>query len=355
MTTPLVSVVIPAYNAESTVLETIASVQRQSFPDWELIVVDDGSTDGTLARLRGVGDRRMRVLTGPNGGVAVARNRGLAESVGQFVTFLDADDLWTPDKLEAQLEALRRHPEAAVAYSWTAFVDRDGEFLFAKERSRAEGDVFAEMLLDFFVASASNVLIRRSCLDSVGDFNVSYGAAQDWDLCLRIAHRWPFVLVPRYQILYRVWERAMSADAQLCEDACLEVLQSGFASRPALAARGREAYANVKRYTAFLHLSRAGGPHVRRDAGRKLAESIRLHPPTLLTFRTWSLVLTWAALECLPAGACRPAVLAILRSYGRWLALIRRDVRELRAGVEASNRKRGSRGADGPAGCPATT
>ena len=110
-----ISVIVPAYNAEKTVLETITSVLNQTFSDFELIVVNDGSTDRTLELLSTVKDHRLKIFSYPNGGVPVARNRGLSHATGDFIAFLDADDLWTPDKLELQLATLQQHPDAGTA------------------------------------------------------------------------------------------------------------------------------------------------------------------------------------------------------------------------------------------------
>lgn len=330
MTTPVISVVVPAYNAEATLLDTIDSIRRQTFQDFELIVIDDGSTDGTLRRVQSVHDPRLRVFSYPNGGLPAARNHGIEKSRGEFMTFIDADDLWTPDKLERQLQALRRHPEAALAYSWTAFIDQRGEFLFAKEPSHFQGDVYAELLRGFFVASGSNILVRQRCVDAVGRFDTTLEAAQDWDFCLRVAARWPFVVVPRYQILYRIWEGAMSANAQRCEQACLTICDRAFSRVSSAPARQRsESLSNVKQYVAFLYLTRTAGRDFRKEAGRRLAECIRLSPRTLLTRKTLHLLLTWSLLQCLPARMWRPAVTALLRCYGRWSMLRRREVREL--------------------------
>ena len=130
MTPPLVSVIVPVYNGETTLPDTVESVLRQTFQNFELIIIDDGSTDGTLRWLRSVRDSRLRVFSYPNGGLSVARNRGIERSRGEFISFIDSDDLWTPDKLELQLQALRQQPQAALAYSWTAFVDQHGRLPF---------------------------------------------------------------------------------------------------------------------------------------------------------------------------------------------------------------------------------
>jgi glycosyltransferase involved in cell wall biosynthesis len=124
---PTISVIIPAYNAERTILETIASVQQQTFSNFELIVINDGSTDRTLELLNSLEDPRLKIFSYSNGGLPVARNRGIYHATGEFITFLDADDLWTPDKLELQLTALQQHSEAGVAYSWTHYMDEKGE------------------------------------------------------------------------------------------------------------------------------------------------------------------------------------------------------------------------------------
>src|SRR5919202_5944333 len=99
---PTIFVVIPAYNAERTILETVASVLQQTFSDFELIVIDDGSRDRTVELLQSIKDERLKVFSYENGGLPVARNRGISRSNGEFITFVDADDLWTPDKLELQ-------------------------------------------------------------------------------------------------------------------------------------------------------------------------------------------------------------------------------------------------------------
>jgi hypothetical protein len=312
MSPPVVSVIVPAFNAKATLAHTIASVQRQTFEDFELIVIDDGSTDGTPEWLRNIRDDRLRVFSYPNGGLAAARNRGIARARGEFISFIDSDDLWTPDKLAMQLEALRQRPQAAIAYSWTALVDQHGGFLFLKEQSRYEGDVYAELLKHCFVANGSNILVRTSCALEVGGFSTALRRAGDWDFCLRVASRWPFAVVPCYQIFYRISESAMTADAQASEDAMLRICDQEFDARPRLLPKRHESLASVKQYVAFLFLTRAPGHEAWSKAGQKLAECIRLHPRTLLTWKTWHLLSAWTLLQCLPIGWRRPAIMTLL-------------------------------------------
>src|SRR3712207_3352824 len=113
---PLISVIIPVYNGEKTIQETIESVLNQTFPSFELIVINDGSHDSTLDIVSSIKDPRIKVFSYPNAGLSASRNRGISVACGEYVSFIDADDLWTPDKLEAQYKALQANPQAAVAY-----------------------------------------------------------------------------------------------------------------------------------------------------------------------------------------------------------------------------------------------
>ncbi len=319
MSTPLISVIVPAYNAEATILETIHSVQEQTLSDLEIVVIDDGSTDATLERLETVRDPRLRVFTYQNGGLATARNRGMGRARGELISFIDADDLWTPDKLEFQLAALRRRPRAGVAYSWTAFIDQDGRFLFAKEPLRLEGDVYAALLMSCFIARGSNVLLRRACVDSVGRFDAGLRAAEDWEYWIRAAARWPFALVPRYQVLYRLSPGGLSSQVAMVEHENAVVWERAFRDAPpALRRRRNESLANVKQYVAFLYLTRAPGWDYRRRAGDRLWESVRLHPPALLSRKTWNLLLTWLLLHLVPVELGPGVVRGLLRLHGRW-------------------------------------
>jgi glycosyltransferase involved in cell wall biosynthesis len=109
---PSISVVVPSYNAEHTILQTVESVQKQTLSNIEIIIINDGSTDRTLELLQSITDQRLKIFSYKNGGLPVARNRGISHAKGEFISFIDADDLWRPDKLELQLTALQQHPEA---------------------------------------------------------------------------------------------------------------------------------------------------------------------------------------------------------------------------------------------------
>ncbi len=142
-----ISVIIPAYNSEQTILATITSVQNQTFTDWEIIAINDGSTDDTLKMLEQIQDQRIKNYSYDNQGVSFARNQGLTHATGEFISFLDADDLWSPDKLESQLKALQNNPAAGVAYSLvvSGLEQTEDSFTFVEgNKTIYQGDVYRQ-------------------------------------------------------------------------------------------------------------------------------------------------------------------------------------------------------------------
>jgi glycosyltransferase involved in cell wall biosynthesis len=229
---PVITVVIAAYNSEKTIRETVESVLSQTFSDFELIVIDDGSTDSTLEVLSQMEDPRLRVFSYPNAGVAASRNRGIALASGEYVAFLDHDDLWTPDKLEAQLRALQEDPRIGVSYSLVHCIDEAGRFLHPCSRITASGDVYARLLVTDFLDTVSNPLIRKEALDRIGGFDESLASADDWDILLRLAACYPFACVSAVQVLYRECPDSLSFDVSRMEAAAVGVCENAFAVAP---------------------------------------------------------------------------------------------------------------------------
>jgi glycosyltransferase involved in cell wall biosynthesis len=209
---PAISVIIPVYNGEKTIQRTVNSVLNQTFTDFEIIVINAGSTDSTVEIIAQINDSRLRVYTYPKANVAVNRNLGFENATGEFVSFLDADDLWTPDKLEAQYNALVKNPSTAVAYSFTDAIDERDNFLRPCSHAAYSGDVFLQLLLDDFIGSGSNVTIRASAFAEVGGFDGLLTNAQDTDLWVRLAAKYDFVAVEKVQILYRISANSMSSN-----------------------------------------------------------------------------------------------------------------------------------------------
>jgi glycosyltransferase involved in cell wall biosynthesis len=232
----LVSVIIPVYNGEETIRETIESVLDQTCSDFELLIINDGSSDQTLDvvshLIAATHDSRIQLFSYPNSGVNASRNRGIQHSIGEFIAFLDADDLWTTDKLETQLMALQTHPDAAVAYSWVDYIDADGNFLRRGSYCDFSGNVYAQLLLSDFLENGSNPLIRRSHLMQVGLFDESLSYGEDWELWIRLAARYPFIAVGRSQILYRVSFHTASTHTTKMEAQVLQVIEKSFAQAP---------------------------------------------------------------------------------------------------------------------------
>lgn len=248
---PIISVIIPAYNSEKTIQETIESVIKQTFDDWELIVINDGSQDRTVELVSQIKDPRIKLFSYPNAGAPASRNRGFNNSVGQFIAFLDADDLWTPDKLESQLNALQLHPDAAVAYSWTDYIDDSGNFLKQGGRIIFNGDVYPKLLVRNFLENGSNPLIKREAINDIGGFDESLKGGQDWELYLRLGEKYHFVTVEKRQILYRFSTNSISSNALRQGAECLKVIESAFEHAPAsLQYLKKHSLANIYKYLA---------------------------------------------------------------------------------------------------------
>ncbi|MBD2196496.1 MULTISPECIES: glycosyltransferase [Calothrix] len=228
---PIISVIIPAYNCQKTIKATIASVLNQTFTNFELIVINDGSQDSTLEIISKIEDYRLKIFSFENAGGNVSRNRGLNYAVGDFVSFLDADDIWTPEKLASQLQALQNNTDCQVAYSWTDYIDEKDNFLVSGRHFIANGDVYEQLLLNNFLENGSNPLICKEAIALIGGFDESLSAAQDWDMWLRLANKFNFVCVPAVQILYRVSANSLSSNLIRQETACLQVIERAYKAR----------------------------------------------------------------------------------------------------------------------------
>ncbi|ACI56219.1 glycosyltransferase involved in cell wall biosynthesis [Rhizobium leguminosarum] len=218
---PLITVVIPAYNAEKTLVETLGSVSNQSYDKLEILVIDDGSRDGTfdLARDCGLGDRRVRVLRQENGGVARARNHGIREARGLYIAPVDADDVWHPEKIELQLQALRKFPNGhGVAYNWYAAIDENGIIFGHSRPVMHEGNIFEPLLRENFIGNGSTPLMPRAEILACGGYDAGLrdsGAegCEDLKLYLALAETLPFALVPDFLTGYRFTKGNMSSNA----------------------------------------------------------------------------------------------------------------------------------------------
>lgn len=278
MPPPRVSVIVPVYNRPVYVRQAVDSALAQECPGgFEVIVVDDGSTDDTPQVLASYGDR-IRVVRQRNGGAAAARNAGIGAAQGEYFALLDSDDVWMPGKLAAQVALLDAHPDAGFAHSDVEeFFEGAPGKRWTRRPEIVGGDVL-KFLLRRNVIHTMSVMIRRRAIEEVGDFDPRYPPCEDWDLWLRICEHRPVVGDPRPWVRTRVHEGGISADPIVVYTQACDVLA---AAAVRLAARESPlagfARRQASRWSVKLgrRLVRAGWPD---EAERAFRRAVELHP-----------------------------------------------------------------------------
>jgi glycosyltransferase involved in cell wall biosynthesis len=198
---PQVSVIIPTYNRAPFVEEAIRSVLAQDFKDFELVVVDDGSTDGTRETLKRYADS-IAILHQEHRGVSSARNTGIKHSQGAYIAFLDSDDLWLPGKLSTQVSFFEEHPQALICQTEEIWLRKGVRVNPRKVHKKYSGEIF-EHCLSLCRVSPSSAMIRRVLFEEVGLFDEDLPACEDYDLWLRVACRYPIYLIDKPLIIKR--------------------------------------------------------------------------------------------------------------------------------------------------------
>ena len=229
---PAVSVIVPAYNGAWCVARAIDSVIAQTFPDFELIVVDDGSTDDTAAVLNAYGDR-LRVVRKTNGGLSSARNAGIAAARGHHVAFLDADDWWLPDKLAFQVALMEANPELVFCSTAARIESPDGEVLGEWACGRSPlSTLEAIFAANAFVAgSGSAVLARRDVFTRTGGFDEHLRSLEDIDMWMRLAAIGGYACVPQPLTVILKRPGSMSGNLDVMRSAAIAVMRK---NRPLL-------------------------------------------------------------------------------------------------------------------------
>lgn len=200
---PLVTVVIPTYNRAWILEAAVESVLNQDMDDFELIVVDDGSTDETQRLLSGFADdHRVSIIRQENQGVSASRNRGIAEAKGTYVAFLDSDDLWLPQKLSCQIALFRSKPHIKICQTEEIWI-RKGQRVNPKKRHKKPSGMIFEPSVELCLVSPSAVMLHRDLFTAVGTFDESLPACEDYDLWLRISCRYPVYLIDTPLIIKR--------------------------------------------------------------------------------------------------------------------------------------------------------
>ena len=227
---PEISIVMPMYNGERYLAETVESVVGQTHFDWELVIMDDGSSDSSpaLAETLAARDSRIRFVTQPNAGPTAARNHGVTKTTptSDYLIFLDQDDVWEPSALEILADALRDHPDAMAACGAIRYIDREGrpfdagaiERFIRQRRGTAETcDVlatFAGLARHCGTLTPGQMLFRRSGLDAAGLFDPNLGTAADWDLLLRLSGKGGVLFTEQVILNYRQHGSSMSQDGR---------------------------------------------------------------------------------------------------------------------------------------------
>jgi glycosyltransferase involved in cell wall biosynthesis len=293
---PRVSIVVPAYNRQHYLGETVDSVLAQSFQSWELVIFDDGSDDATADvgdRYAGL-DQRIRCLRGPNTGVAGARNRGFVatDRRSDYVIFLDSDDVWEPDALETLIGALDADQAYVSAYGLARCIDDEGHHppdddLETRMRSRVafrndrlmpleddEPTTFASLAYDNCVVTPGTHLVRRAVMERVGAFDSSTDPADDWDMAIRISRFGNIRFVPRRVLRWRRHGQTLSQTSSRWKEAYFRVrhkLLTDVANTPEQAHLARLAYRGMSRGvfdTALQQLRRGRLPGAARNAAK---------------------------------------------------------------------------------------
>lgn len=268
--TPQVSVIVPAYNIENYIEATLNSLEQQTFKAFEAIIVNDGSTDGTVEKVKPFTDRdaRFRLVTKPNGGLASARNYGIHHAKCEYIALLDGDDIYDSEKLANHVDILTRNPKVGAVYSASRAIRDDGGSTFmVLDGKPLYRDPLLSLLCKNFVGHGSNAVMRRAVVDDVGEFDETLRSSEDIDYWLRVAatRKWEFYRVPQILCGYRVRPSGLSFNVERMLQCRTRVIEAAYQRspeivRPMLAT----AYAYLYRYLARLSLT-AGDATKARD------------------------------------------------------------------------------------------
>lgn len=223
---PLVSVIIPTYNSARFLPDAIDSVLKQTYRSYEIIVVNDGSTDNTsevLCRYSG----KITVSEQRNRGVAAARNTGIRAAQGEYIAFLDADDLWLPDKLALQLPLFERNPDVGLVYGYFAYVDEEGQFLREKEGRWYRGRVPGKAVFNISIRTGT-VVVRKDCFETVGLFDENLKVCEDVNMWVRLAALYELDYVPRLVAKFRSRTDSLTEDKILVRKECINHVQRSY-------------------------------------------------------------------------------------------------------------------------------
>jgi len=272
----LFSVIIPCYNAQSTLLATVRSVQAQTLSDWELIIVDDGSTDDSLSIIQNLvtQDERIQLQRNAHQGVSCARNTGIRMASGAYLAFLDADDLWHPEKLARHAEHFQRCPTVGVSFARVRFMTPAGQPLPQVSAVPQRGlDAFS-LLTENHISTSSNIVARRELFSALGGFHpgMSFAEDQEWLFGVAVDGTWSIKGIDQTLVYYRTSPGSLSSD--------LARMEAGW--REMLAVAGRYAPDFLQQ-----HQTKAQAIYLRYLARRALRQGVPAEIGLIYLRRAW--------------------------------------------------------------------
>ena len=272
---PEVSIIIPVYNGEQYIKDTILSVLNQTYRNYELIIVDDGSTDTTKQIIDIFKDPRIKYHYQNNTGLSASRNKGIELSQGEFLAFLDADDIWLPFKLELQVNAIKNDFNVGLVFGWVYYMDNDSRIVGNKKYDITK-DFYINILLGNYVDNGSQPLIRRECFDKVGKFD--HIPAEDWDMWIRIAKEYKFCNINDFLVIYRINLSGLSKNYKNMEEGLFKILNREFSNNTDIKGIKNKAYAYRFHYLSTV----CRGLTFTEEAFSYMLKAIKLYPLILL-------------------------------------------------------------------------
>jgi glycosyltransferase involved in cell wall biosynthesis len=232
---PTFDVIIPAYNAAKFLPAAIQSVIEQTFIDWRILLIDDGSTDNTpdvvAPYIEELGPK-LKYIRKPNGGLPAARNTAIRNSDATYLALLDADDIWLPNRLEESFKTMDGRPDVGLSYGFVSRIDSDGALIdtFSAKQKNGEGRIAPYIYMREVHLPCPTLTFRRSSVDEVGLFDESLQATEDRDMWVRIAFRYDVALVPKVIALYRMSPFAMTNNPERMLNAQLQFIEKHYGS-----------------------------------------------------------------------------------------------------------------------------
>ncbi|MDP9051305.1 MAG: glycosyltransferase family 2 protein [Acidobacteriota bacterium] len=293
----IVDVIIPTFNAARYLPSALESVISQTFDDWQILLVDDGSTDNTVEVVGRFQDRlgpKLKYIKQENGGVSSARNAAIRASSSEFIALLDADDVWLPCRLSESLKALAECPQAGLSYGLIRSIDPEGRLgdAWAGNLDHKEGMIAPHIYMRTVELPSPSITVRKKCIDEVGVFDETFLVTEDRDLWLRIALKYEVAFVPEVIALYRTSPGSLSTDPNRMLQAQVKFIQKNYGAAGCGLLRRQAALARSYKQQAENLKARGRAWAALQTSLRALA----LYPLSIDYYRTvGSLMLNWIA------------------------------------------------------------